>query len=65
MKKVSRFFEFAYLAVMVLFLYQAYAEWGQEGGRSILYLCFAGVAIFMYFFKRSFRKRFEANNKDR
>lgn len=65
MTKVSRFFEYAYLAVMCFFLYQAYVEWGQEGGRSILYLCFAGAAVFMYFFKRNFRKRFEANNKDK
>ncbi|MDY8134730.1 hypothetical protein [Aquimarina sp. 2201CG5-10] len=64
MKKIFRFFEFAYLAIMCFFIYQAYVEWGQEGNRSVLYLCFAGVAIFMYFFKRNFRKRFEANNKD-
>ncbi len=62
--KIFRFFEFAYLAVMLFFLYQAYEEWGAEGGRSILYLCFAAVAVFMYFFKRNFRKRFDANNKD-
>ncbi len=62
--KFFKFFEYAYLAIMIFFIYQAYAEWGQEGGRSILYLLFAGAAIFMFFFKRNFRKRFEANNKD-
>ncbi len=64
MMKIFRFFELAYLAIMCFFLYQAYEEWGKEGSRSILYLCFAGVAVFMYFFKRNFRKRFDANNKD-
>ncbi len=62
--KVFKFFEYAYLVVMCFFLYEAYVEWGQEGGRSALYLIFAAVAIFMFFFKRNFRKRYEANNKD-
>ncbi len=61
--KVFKFFEFAYLAIMIFFIYQAFTEWGQEGGRGILYLIFAAVAVFMYFFKRNFRKKFEANNK--
>lgn len=64
MKKVFKFFEYAYLVIMCFFLYQAYAEWGEEGGRSILYLFFAIAAIFMFFFKRNFRRRFEANNKN-
>ncbi|WP_405205047.1 hypothetical protein [Aquimarina sp. LLG6339-5] len=62
--KIFRFFEIAYLAIMCFFVYQAYEEWGKEDSRSILYLCFAAVAIFMFFFKRNFRKRFDANNKD-
>ncbi len=62
--KVFKFFEYAYLAIMCFFVYQAYVEWEQEGGRSILYLFFAGAAVFMFFFKRRFRKRFEANNKE-
>ncbi len=64
MMKVFRFFEYAYLAIMFFFIYQAYAEWGEEGGKSMLYLFFAALAIFMFFFKRKFRKRFEANNKN-
>ncbi|WP_317133537.1 hypothetical protein [Aquimarina algicola] len=64
MMKVFRFFEYAYLAIMLFFIYEAYTEWGQEGGRSFLYIFFAVAAIFMFFFKRRFRKRFEANNRD-
>lgn len=62
--KFFRFFEYAYLAIMCFFIYQAFIEWGQEGGRSFLYLFFAAIAVFMFFFKRNFRKRFEANSKD-
>jgi len=61
--KIFRFFELAYLAITCFFLYQAYEDWGIEESRSILYLGFAGIAVFMYFFKRNFRKRFDANNK--
>ena len=62
MMKISKFFEYAYIAAMLFFVYQAVIEWGQEGGRSILYLFFAAIAIFMFFFKRNFRKKMEANN---
>lgn len=62
MMKIFRFFEFAYLAITCFFLYQAYEEWGQQDSRSVLYLCFAGVAVFMFFFKRNFRKRIDANS---
>ena len=61
--KVFKFFELAYLGIMVFFLYQAYQDWGKEESRTILYVCFAGVAIFMYFFKRNFRKKLDAKNK--
>lgn len=64
MMKIFRFFELAYIAIMFFFLYQAYVEWGKEDSRSILYICFAGVAIFMYFFKRKFRKKFDSDKKN-
>ncbi len=62
--KIFKFFEYAYLAVMCFFAYQAYVEWGTADSKSILYLCFAAVALFMYFFKRNFRKRFDTKNKN-
>ncbi|MBP2831692.1 hypothetical protein J8281_05770 [Aquimarina sp. U1-2] len=63
MMKVFKFIEYAYLAVMCFFLYEAFEEWKVEGGKGYLYLFFAVIALFMFFFKRNFRKRFEANNK--
>ncbi|AXT62600.1 hypothetical protein D1816_20305 [Aquimarina sp. AD10] len=62
--KVFKFFEYAYLAIMCFFLYQAYADWGSGEGRSYMYIVFACIAVFMFFFKRNFRKKFDANNKD-
>lgn len=65
MKKIFRLFEYAYLGIMFFFIYQAFIEWKQEEGKTILYLCFALVAVFMFFFKRNFRRRIEENNKNR
>ncbi|MCK8521196.1 hypothetical protein M0D21_06445 [Aquimarina sp. D1M17] len=62
--KVFRFFEYAYLAIMCFFAYEAYNDWGEENSRSMLYLFFAIMAAFMFFFKRNFRKRFDANDKN-
>ena len=62
--KIFKFVEFAYLGIMFFFLYQAYLEWGIDDSKSILYICFAAVAVFMYFFKRKFRKKFDSNKKN-
>ncbi|WP_459211569.1 hypothetical protein [Aquimarina rhabdastrellae] len=62
--KIFKFFEYAYLVAVVFFLYQAYVEYGQEGGKSVLFLIFAGVALFMFFFKRKFRKKFTQNRNE-
>ena len=64
MMKIYRFFEYAYLAIVFFFLYKAYAEWGIEDSRSILYICFAVVAVFMYFFKRKFRNKLDSDKKN-
>jgi len=58
--KISKFFEYAYLGVTFFFLYEAYTQWGVEDGKGKLYLFFAGIAIFMFFFKRNFRKRYQS-----
>jgi len=63
--KFFKFFEYAYLAIAVFFLFKAYEDWGQEQNRSYLYIGCAVVAVFMYFFKKKFRKRIEMNNKNR
>lgn len=63
MMRFFKFFEYAYLAIMAFFLYQAYLEWGLQGSKSVLYLFFAVIAIFMFFFKRNFRKKYQGNKK--
>ncbi|PZD77777.1 hypothetical protein [Mesonia sp. K7] len=64
MKKLYKYFEYAYLFIAALFTYEAITSWSTD--RSHAYLCFAfvAVAIFMFFFKRNFRRKMEERNKD-
>lgn len=61
--KFYKFFEYAYLVVAAFFAYQAYESWGNERGRAIMFIAFVVVAIFMFFFKRRFRKKIEQHKK--
>lgn len=64
LSKLYRFFEYGYLLAAAFFAYEAINNWSTERGRSYLFACFVVVAIFMYFFKRNFRKKMEDQNKD-
>jgi hypothetical protein len=61
--KFFKYFEYAYLVFTALFFFEAYREWGDESGRSYLFLFLALVALFMFFFKRRFRRKLEERNK--
>jgi TATA-binding protein-associated factor Taf7 len=63
MKKVSKIFEIGYFVIAIVFLYEAYINWSIDQSQSYLYLLFSAMAIFMYFFRRRFRKKMENNNK--
>ncbi len=55
--KVSHIFEYLYLVVAALSIYKVVTEWGQEDAQTLLFVIFAIVGVFMFFFKRAFRKR--------
>ena len=55
--KLLQFLQYAYLIFAVLFLYDAIAN------KSYISLLFAALAIFMFFFRKKFRKRFEDRGK--
>lgn len=59
MMRFSKFFEFAYLAVAAFFTYEAVQMWNLDRGRSYLFLFFVAIAIFMFFFRRHFRKKYQ------
>lgn len=57
MNRAGRFFEIGYLAVAVIFSYEAYLVWGDQ--KAYIYLLMAAMAVFMFFFRRRFRKNRE------
>lgn len=63
MMKFFKFIEYAYLAIAAFFIFEAVRNWNDPDSQRYFFLGFAAVGIFMYFFKRRFRKRMEQRNK--
>lgn len=63
MMKFSKFFEIAYLAVAVFFIYESVRIWQSEQSRAYVFIFLSVIAIFMFFFRRRFRKKYEDRNK--
>lgn len=62
MTKIYRFFEYAYLVFAAFFAFEAFQKWNEEPSQAYLFLFFVVLAIFMFFFKRNFRKRMDKKN---
>jgi len=62
MKKISKIFEFGYLIIAIVFIVETFLNWNENRSRAYMMLVFSGLAIFMYFFRKRFRKKME-NNK--
>ncbi|GGE34228.1 hypothetical protein [Psychroflexus planctonicus] len=54
--KFLKYFEYAYLAIAGLFLFEAYLAFQEEDGKQWIMIGLAVAAVFMYFFRRRFRK---------
>ena len=61
--KLAKFFQYAYLIFAVLFLYDAIVNWGDN--RVYMSLLLAALAVFMFFFRRKFRKKYEDKNNSK
>ena len=61
--KFLQFFQFVYLVFVALFGYDAFSKWGTDRNRAYMSLFFALLALFMFFFRKKFRKKFEDRNK--
>lgn len=61
--KVFKFFQYAYLIFAILFLYDGISRWSEGGTRRYISLLFAALALFMFFFKKKFNKRFDNNKR--
>ena len=63
MTKYFKFFEIAYLIIAVVFAVETVLRWNTDRPKAYIFLIFDVLAVFMYFFRKKYRKRFE--NQDR
>ncbi len=63
--KYSKVFQYAYLAFAVLFIYDAITKWDDGSNGTYVSLGLAVLAIFMYFFRRKFAKKYDNNNNSK
>lgn len=59
MIKALKIFQFAYLIFAVLFIWDGIGKWSTDRSRAYISLLFAALAVFMFFFRKRFRKKFQ------
>lgn len=59
MNKFFSFFQFAYLIFGAVFIVTGILEYGKSPQRAFLMFGMAALAIFMFFFKRHFKRKFD------
>lgn len=64
MNKVVRIFEYFYLVIAIFFTYEAYNQWNENPDRAYIFLFFVVIAIFMFFFRRNFRRKVEKRSQE-
>ncbi|MBC3757134.1 hypothetical protein H7U19_01875 [Hyunsoonleella sp. SJ7] len=60
--KYTKFFQYAYLIFAILFFYDAISKYSNNGEIAYASILLGATAIFMFFFRRRFNKKFD--NKD-
>ena len=61
--KLLKIFQYAYIIFALLFLWDAVVNWPVDRSRSYMSLFFVALALFMFFFRKRFSKKFEDRNK--
>ena len=61
MNTFGKYIEFAYLIIGIVFLVEGIVGWSAEPEKAYLSLGFGLLAVFMFFFKRRFRKKRSKN----
>jgi FtsH-binding integral membrane protein len=57
--KIYKFFEYAYILMAIAAVCLVFINWEENRERAYVFIFFTIVAIFMFFFKRRFRKMTE------
>ena len=61
--KILSLLQYLYLVFAVLFLVDMSSKWDSDRNAAYLSLFFAVLAVFMFFFRKKFKKRFEDRGK--
>ncbi len=61
--KIAIIVEYLYLVMAVFFTYETINNWNENPSRAYLFLAFAVVSVFMFFFRRKFRKKMEERHR--
>ncbi|MDB4401870.1 hypothetical protein N9169_00185 [Algibacter sp.] len=57
--KFSNIFQYAYIVFAILFIYDGISKWGDGTNGAYISLGLAALAIFIYFFRKKFSRKFE------
>ena len=61
---ILKFFQYLYLIFFGLLTYEGINQWNDNRNRAYSMFFLAAVALFMFFFRKKFRKRFEDRRKE-
>jgi len=64
MQNLWKIFEYGYLVIAVVFGVETILNWNTDRERAYLLAGFSILAVFMYFFRRRFRKKRENPNNN-
>jgi hypothetical protein len=62
MQKIWKIFEYGYLIIAIVFMVETIINWNTNRDKAYLLLLFSVLAVFMYFFRKRYRKRFKNRN---
>lgn len=60
---IIKYTPFVYLIFGIYFLYEGFTKWNSTSETPWLSFIISGLAIFMFFFRRKFAKKFDDRNK--
>ncbi|WP_340199873.1 DUF6526 family protein [Ascidiimonas sp. W6] len=54
-----KIFEIVYFVIAGISIYEVVTNWSADRNRAYIFIVFAVVSIFMFFFRRHYRKKFQ------
>ena len=65
MMKLLQILQYAYLFFVALFLFDAFSNWTSDRNRAYMSLFFAALAVFMFFFRKKYRQKFQDRDSNK